>query len=137
MPEAVTVVIPAFNEEAAIGEVVNQIAAKLTACGVPFEVLVVDDGSTDRTGSVAAAHGATLVPHYENMGYGRSLKDGIVAAAHDLIAITDADGTYPAERLPDLVGHAGASTWSLVAGRAGNTTAVRQSAWLDGVLRSS
>ena len=40
------------------------------------------------------------------MGYGRSLKDGIAIAAHDLIAITDADGTYPVERLPELIEHA-------------------------------
>ena len=52
----------------------------------------------------AAAAGATVVQHPQNRGYGRSLKSGIEQARYDLIAITDADGTYPAERLPELIG---------------------------------
>ena len=67
------------------------------------EILVVDDGSSDATAAEAAAAGATVVQHPQNRGYGRSLKTGIVQARYDLIAITDADGTYPAERLPELI----------------------------------
>src|SRR5204863_6573813 len=60
------------------------------------------DGSTDDTGAVASGAGAQVVRHPHNLGYGRSLKDGIMAAKHDTIIITDADGTYPVERAPDL-----------------------------------
>ena len=68
------------------------------------EVIVVDDGSTDATALVAEGAGATVVRHPANGGYGRSLMDGIRAARHDVIVITDGDGSYPVERIPDLVG---------------------------------
>ncbi len=103
MAEPVSVVIPAFNEETAVGAVIDRIRQTLEERSVPHEILVVDDGSTDATANVARSHGANVVSHPENAGYGRSLKTGIRHAAHDLIAITDADGTYPVERLPDLL----------------------------------
>ncbi|MGO8747132.1 MAG: glycosyltransferase family 2 protein [Thermoguttaceae bacterium] len=105
MVEAVSVIIPAFNEEGEIGDVVDRIGKTLAERGMPHEILVVDDGSCDRTAATAKEHGATVLSHPDNMGYGRSLKDGIASAAHDLIAITDADGTYPVERLPELIEH--------------------------------
>ena len=99
----VSVVIPAYNEEEAIRSVVSRLHDVLQAAGVAHEILVVDDGSNDATAAEAAAAGATVVQHPQNRGYGRSLKTGIVQARYDLIAITDADGTYPAERLPELI----------------------------------
>jgi glycosyltransferase involved in cell wall biosynthesis len=101
---AVTVVIPAYNEAGAIGGVVTHVRTVLRQHGLDGEVLVVADGATDGTAAEAAAAGATVVEHPQNMGYGRSLKTGILAAQHDLIVITDADGTYPADRIPELVG---------------------------------
>jgi glycosyltransferase involved in cell wall biosynthesis len=115
MAEAVSVVIPAFNEEAAVGVVIDRVRQALGERNVPHEVLVVDDGSTDATADVARSHGAMVVSHPENAGYGRSLKTGIRHAAHDLVAITDADGTYPVERLPDLL--ALADRFDMVVGR--------------------
>jgi glycosyltransferase involved in cell wall biosynthesis len=103
MTAAVSVIIPAFNEAPSIGQVVARVRHVLEQSSIPAQVLVVDDGSTDRTADVAAEHGALVVSHPENAGYGRSLKTGILRAAHDLIAITDADGTYPVERLPELL----------------------------------
>lgn len=105
--EPVSVIVPALNEEGAIGPTIDRLRETLTRAEIEHEIVVVDDGSTDRTADVAAQHGARVVSHKMNLGYGRSLKDGILAAEHDLIAIIDADGTYPAERLPELISLAG------------------------------
>ena len=100
----ISVVIPALNEELAIGATIAGVSGVLTAANlVPFEIVIVDDGSTDQTGKIAAAAGAKVVRHPHNIGYGRSLKNGIVAAQFDLIAICDADGTYPVSAIPELV----------------------------------
>ena len=98
-----SVVIPAFDEEDAIGQTVRTVKETLAASDIaPFEIIVVDDGSADRTREIAAAEGARVVRHLHNLGYGRSLKDGIDAARYDAIAITDADGTYPIKDIPRL-----------------------------------
>jgi hypothetical protein len=99
----ISVVIPAYDEENAIGQEVESIRRVLTTHRIEHEVIVVDDGSTDRTGALAAAAGARVLQHVGNRGYGASIKDGIKAARHEIIAINDADATYPAERLPDLL----------------------------------
>jgi glycosyltransferase involved in cell wall biosynthesis len=99
----ISVVIPAYNEAGAIGGVVTHLQAVLRENGLDGEILVVVDGATDGTAAEAVAAGANVVEHPQNMGYGRSLKTGILAAKHDLIVITDADGTYPADRIPELV----------------------------------
>jgi glycosyltransferase involved in cell wall biosynthesis len=100
----ISVVVPAYNEQDAIVQTVAQIRAMLDAQGWhDGEIVVVDDGSSDETGERAQAAGARVVRHPANAGYGHSLKDGIRAASHDLIAITDADGTYPIDRIPELV----------------------------------
>lgn len=98
-----SVVIPAYDEEDAIGRTIKAIKEALDASDIaPFEIIVVDDGSTDRTQEIAAAEGARVVRHLQNLGYGRSLKDGIENARYGAIAITDADGTYPIKDIPRL-----------------------------------
>lgn len=99
-----SVVIPAWNEKAAIVDTVARATRTLKEAGIePSEIIVVDDGSFDETGKLAREAGATtVIRHPHNVGYGRSLKDGISAARYPAIAITDADGTYPIEDLPAL-----------------------------------
>ena len=101
-----TVVIPALNEEDGIIEVVERIQSvegDLAALGVATEILVVDDGSKDRTAELVRAHdGVRLVQHAETSGYGAALKTGFREGAGDLLAFLDADGTYPPEQFPDL-----------------------------------
>lgn len=98
-----SLVVPAFNEEEAVGSTVAAARNALGGAGIEHEVIVVDDGSTDRTAEIASAQGATVLRHPTNLGYGRSLKDGIAAAQHALVAIVDGDGSYPVEDLPKLV----------------------------------
>jgi glycosyltransferase involved in cell wall biosynthesis len=100
----ISVVIPALNEEGAISSTVVRLKHTLEVEGlVPYEIIVVDDGSSDATASLAREAGARIVTHPHNVGYGRSLKDGILSAQYDTIVITDADGTYPIEAVPQLV----------------------------------
>ncbi|MBL8168266.1 MAG: glycosyltransferase family 2 protein [Acidobacteria bacterium] len=103
MNNAVSIIIPAFNEAQAVGPVVKEIRALLAEHGFDVEILVIDDGSTDGTGQAAQAVGARVLQHRRNRGYGASLKTGITAARYDTIAIIDADGTYPARYLPAML----------------------------------
>ncbi len=106
MPEGVSIVIPAFNEDEGVAPTVREIRTVMDAGDNEYEILVVDDGSTDRTGEMALEAGATVVRLARNIGYGGALKVGIGRARHDTIVITDADGTYLAEAIPELLGFA-------------------------------
>lgn len=100
----ISVVIPAYNEENSIGDTVRKTFSVLNQSSCqPIEVIVVDDGSSDNTLKEAETAGARVIFHPHNIGYGRSLKDGIKAAAYDTIVISDADGTYPIENIPHLI----------------------------------
>jgi len=104
---AVSVVIPAYNEENGVGPQVKSISQVLNSCGIAHEIIVVDDGSQDRTAQEAVRAGARVLRHLNNRGYGASLKTGILAAKYEVIAITDADGTYPADQIPAMLGKLG------------------------------
>jgi glycosyltransferase involved in cell wall biosynthesis len=99
----VSVVIPAFNEELAVREGIAELREMFAAANIDAEIIIVDDGSKDKTAREAKAAGARVIQHRSNRGYGASLKTGIIAASHDVIAITDADGTYPAKYLPGML----------------------------------
>jgi glycosyltransferase involved in cell wall biosynthesis len=101
--EPVSIVIPAYNEENGLGPVLAALLEKMDAAGGEYEVILVDDGSEDDTAVIARQYPVTLLRHRVNRGYGASLKTGIRHAKYDLICITDADGTYPNERIPELV----------------------------------
>jgi glycosyltransferase involved in cell wall biosynthesis len=102
-----SVVIPAYNEEGCIAEIVERVLSipeKLTASGVEeLELIVVDDGSSDRTAEIAAGYtGVRLIRQPVNRGYGAALKTGFSQAKGNLLGFLDADGTYPPEHFPDL-----------------------------------
>ncbi|MEZ4589717.1 MAG: glycosyltransferase family 2 protein [Chloroflexota bacterium] len=102
-----SVVIPAYNEEDGIAEIAHRVLAvrnSLREVGVDeLELLVVDDGSKDKTVEIAGSiHGVTLIQHPKNKGYGGALKTGFSQAKGELIGFLDADGTYPPEYFPKL-----------------------------------
>lgn len=106
LDHAVTVVIPAFNEGGHVAGQVEAVRRVLEATDWQFEIIVVDDGSADATAAEADATGATVLRRTRNRGYGAALRLGISRARYDWILITDADGTYPVEAIPELLARA-------------------------------
>jgi len=105
----VTAVVPCFNEAEAIQRTVEELESAL-AGGACFEVIVVDDGSTDATGKILEELESggdhphlRVLRHPRNRGYGASVKTGIRRARGEIVVITDADGTYPHDRVAELV----------------------------------
>jgi glycosyltransferase involved in cell wall biosynthesis len=100
----ISVVIPAYNEENAISQTISSVREVLDKADFKnSEIIIVDDGSSDKTGKRAKAAKAKVIVNLQNMGYGFSLKSGITAAKNDTIVIIDADGTYPIKEIPHLV----------------------------------
>lgn len=100
---SLSVVIPAYNEEGAVRATIDDIRAHLDPTGIPYEIIVVDDGSSDNTRAEAEKTGVIVDFNQVNTGYGASLKRGIRRAQYDYVAIIDADGTYPARYLPPML----------------------------------
>jgi glycosyltransferase involved in cell wall biosynthesis len=123
-PVALSVVVPCFNEKDAVEATLRQLERVLAAIG-PYEIIAVDDGSTDGTGDIldglmpeiASLH---VVRHPINRGYGGALKSGIRVARGRFLAITDSDGTYPNERIPELLARAQAGADMVVGARVGD-----------------
>ncbi|MBI2833925.1 MAG: glycosyltransferase family 2 protein [Acidobacteria bacterium] len=99
----VAVVIPAYDERTGIGTTIERLRSALVKSPYSFDIVVVDDGSTDGTGEEARAHGARVVRLPRNRGYGAALKAGILESTSGFVAIIDADGTYPPEQVPHLM----------------------------------
>ncbi len=98
-----SVVVPAFNEEVNIGPFLDELGAVLAGLpGCAYEVLVVDDGSTDGTAAVAERKGARVVRHPVNLGNGASVKRGIRESGGDWILLVDGDGQHPPAYLPAM-----------------------------------
>jgi glycosyltransferase involved in cell wall biosynthesis len=98
----ISVVIPCLNEERAVGVVVDQALDGIAASGRTGEVIVVDNGSTDRSAEIAAAHGATVISE-PRRGYGSAYLAGLAQAHGRYIVMGDADETYPLQELSRFV----------------------------------
>ena len=99
----ISIIIPAYNEAGAIVNVVQQISEVCRSEKVDFEIIVVDDGSTDRTADSLQGTAVQVLRHPENRGYGAAIKTGVLSAQYPWILITDADGTYPISQIPKLL----------------------------------
>ena len=91
-PKLVTVIIPARDEANAIGELVSQIADTLS--DLPYEIIVVDDGSSDDTGGIARINGTIVISHGQSLGKGAAMKTGAQNASGDIIVFLDGDGAH-------------------------------------------
>jgi glycosyltransferase involved in cell wall biosynthesis len=101
-----SLLIPVFNEQEAIEDTVREAHSVLSRSGERFEIVVIDDGSTDATPKLLRElnlHAVQVVRHPENRGYGSAMKTGIRRSSGDLIATVDADGTYPIGDFPRLL----------------------------------
>ena len=104
----ISVVVPVYNEEAAIAEDLNTINTVMVSHGQPFEIIVVDDGSSDRSRAIVSSLPyVRLLQHPYNRGTGAALKTGIRAAQGEVIVMTDGDGTYPNRDIPKLLQYLG------------------------------
>lgn len=139
LSDAVTIVIPAFNEGAHVAEQIRAVRGTMDQTGWDYEIIVVDDGSADDTAQQAAATGVRVLRHRRNRGYGASLKSGIELAQYDWILITDADGTYPTDAIPELLAVADRNHM-VVGARIGQTVKIplirRPAKWFLGRLAS-
>lgn len=96
---SLSIVLPAYNEEANVEKAVEEVSAVARQLGLDYEIILVNDGSADRTGEIAREIAPRipnfrLVEHYPNRGYGGALKAGFAAATKDLITFVPADKQF-------------------------------------------
>ena len=102
--EEVSVIIPAYNEKEGILRVVESLRLLKERHGPRWEIIVVDDGSTDGTPEIVRnLEDVILIQHPFNRGYGAAIKTGIRHAKYNTLIISDADGTYPINDIPKLI----------------------------------
>jgi len=94
-----SVIVPAYNEEEALPCVLSELVSTLDKT---YEIVVVDDGSKDRTSAIAGEYPVRLISHKENRGKGAAMRTGIDAARGRKIIFIDADATYPVNQIPAI-----------------------------------
>jgi len=113
--KSLRIVIPAYNEETAVASVIDRVR---TACP-EAEVVVVDDGSIDRTYEISRNMNVEVVRHHTNYGYGRALKSGFKHSSGQHIeyfAFLDSDNTYPPEMIPQMLDSCKKEGYDIVVG---------------------
>ncbi len=106
--EGASIIVPVYNEEESIVIVIESVLKAMRKRGIPIQVVVVDDGSTDRTKQLVISEfgedpDVLLVSHRVNKGVGIARNTGTDNSSFEIVGMIDADGTYPAESIPDLV----------------------------------
>jgi glycosyltransferase involved in cell wall biosynthesis len=103
----VSIIIPAFNEADSIGNLLHQVRAAMKDLRGAYEILVVSDGSADKTAELARAAGATVLEHPYNIGNGAAMKTGIRHARGELLVTMDGDGQHDPRDIPKLLAQIG------------------------------
>jgi glycosyltransferase involved in cell wall biosynthesis len=109
----IVAIIPAYNEEKTIGKIIAKTQQHVTT------VIVVNDGSTDKTAEIAEKQGATILTHYKRLGYGAALKNGLAYAKKlqaDITITLDADDQHNPDEIPLLVNRIQAEQSDIVIG---------------------
>lgn len=119
--DGMSLVIPLYNEEESVADTLDRLRDLRPGLPSPCEIILVNDGSTDRTAELLAElvkpeDELTILHHTTNRGYGAALKTGIRRSQQPWVAIADADGTYPLDRLRDLYDHALENDLAMVVG---------------------
>ncbi len=102
----VVITIPAYNEEKSIAKVIQEIKSVMNSQKYDYKILVVDDGSKDKTADIARSKGAIVISHKRNLGLAEAFKTEMkncLDLGADIIVHTDADGQYPASSIPELI----------------------------------
>ena len=118
MQQSCAVIIPVYNERGAIADTVHRMQGICASVsGYEFEIICINDGSSDGTGEILAGlSGVTVITHDVNRGYGAALRTGLDYCGQQWIFITDADGTYPVGDLPSLLELASSSGIDMIVG---------------------
>jgi len=104
---SISVIIPAYNECESIGELLEKLIGVLKGLGRPWEIIVVDDGSSDGTLEVIKGKEVKIIAHPYNIGNGAAIKTGIRHASGDIIVMMDGDGQHNPEDIPRLIAKIG------------------------------
>lgn len=101
----VSVCLPAYNEGETIGQEIDVIREAMKKTKYSYEILIIDDGSTDNTAEIAESKGARVIRHGNNRGGGAARNTGILEARGSIIVASDADGTYPHQDIPKMLSY--------------------------------
>lgn len=102
----ISIVLPVFNEEGHVGDEIKRISASMEESGIPFELIVIDDGSSDRSSEIARSfEHVRLIRFNRNRGSGTARRVGTHMARGSVVVWTDADMSYPNDQIPWLVEH--------------------------------
>jgi glycosyltransferase involved in cell wall biosynthesis len=100
---AISIVIPAYNEAQTIGNVIEETLTVMDSLQLPYEIIIVDDGSIDNTRRIATNYKATVLYNGKNRGKGYAVRKGFRHAQGDIIVTIDADGSHSPKEIPDLI----------------------------------
>ena len=108
VPVSISVFLPCYNEEDNVQRTTEQAVSVLEKLGADYEVIIVNDGSSDRTGEIADELSrpnkrVRVVNHSRNLGYGAALQSGFNAATKKMVFYTDGDGQFDINELPPLL----------------------------------